>query len=93
MSLVQLGVLVGLLSILANLRALAASTDRLLDALGLLAFLGGVMAAAAAVAQGALWRPASGRWGWRLWYGMVALLGLLFSLSLAYWRVLPVPFH
>ncbi len=93
MSLVQLGVLVGLLSILANLRALAASTDRLLDALGLLAFLGAVMAAAAAVAQGALWRPATGRWGWRIWYGMVVLLGLLFSLSLAYWRVLPVPFH
>ncbi len=90
MSLVQLGVLLGLLSILVNLRAFAAYTDRLLDAVGLLALLGAVFAAAAVVSQGALWRPAAARWGSRIWYGMVALLGLLFSLSLAYWRVLPV---
>ena len=89
MSLVQLLVFLGLLVVLANLRALAPQVDRILSAFGPVAMLGAGLATAAVLGQVWVWRRGAGRLGVRVFDTGVALLGVLFSLSLLYWRVLP----
>jgi len=89
MSLVQLFVLLGLLAVLTNLRALAPQVDEFLGAFGPAALLGGALAVVAVLGHVWVWRRRAGPVGARLLYSGVALLGLLFALSLGYWRVLP----
>ena len=92
MSLVQLGMLLSLLVVLANLRALAPQVDGILGAFGPVALLGAALAVAGVVGGVAIWRCRAGSVGARLFLSGVALLGVLFAVSLGYWRVLPLPF-
>ena len=91
MSLVQLLVLFGLLVALANLRAVASRVDMVFGALGLLAVLGAVLAMLALAAQLWGWRSRAELSRSRWFYRSVALVGVAFSLSLAFWGVLPLP--
>ena len=86
MSLVQLGVLLSLLVVLVNLRMFAPHIDGILGAFAPVALLGAALAVAAVVGNVTSWRWA-GPVGIRLFHGGVALLGILFSLSLGYWRL------
>ena len=91
MSLVQGVVLFGLLMVLVNLRDLASQIDPILHAFGPVALLGAGLAVAAVLAYVWVWWHRTGRPVTRLFYSGVAILGMLFSLSLMYWRVLPLP--
>ena len=61
----------------------------LLGLLALLAMFGAALAATAVLGQVWVWQRRAGRPGARMFQSSVATLGVLLSLSLGYWRVLP----
>jgi CubicO group peptidase (beta-lactamase class C family) len=89
MSLFQLLFLGALLAVLVNLRALAPRIDALLEALRWTAPVGALLAAAASAALVGVWRRRAWTAGARLFYSGVAVTGLAFSASLAYWGLWP----
>jgi CubicO group peptidase (beta-lactamase class C family) len=87
MSLVHLATLLGVLLVLANLRALVAEVDAALQAVSALARAGALLTGAGALAVVGLWWRGSGTLVARVGLSGVAAAGVLFALSLAYWRV------